>query len=115
MITLGDLLTVFQGAVPIEGCIIVAMTNKYEELKELCPAMFRAGRLTPVLFEHFDMKMLRDVVQKHFGRIIRYNENKRLSVPPSEIMELIIPVKIQNQPYEFFIEKLKKIVPEVIE
>ena len=47
MVTLTDLLTVFQGAVPVEGCIIIAMTNKYEELTELCPTLFRAGRFVP--------------------------------------------------------------------
>lgn len=115
MVTLADLLTVFQGAVPIEGCIIVAMTNRYEELTQLCPALFRAGRLSPVQFEHFDMKMLSDVVKMYFGQEIKYETNHQLEIPPSEIMEIITPAMIQHHTYDQFIVKLKEKVAGIIE
>jgi SpoVK/Ycf46/Vps4 family AAA+-type ATPase len=113
MVTLSDLLTVFQGAVPVEGCIIIAMTNKYEELTQLCPALFRAGRLSPVEFEHFDMKMLSDVVKMYFGRGIKYATNSQLVIPPSEIMEIITPSLIKKCTYEQFITKLKEKIPSI--
>ncbi len=34
IIRIEDLLTVFQGTTPNEGCIIIAMTNKFEENKQ---------------------------------------------------------------------------------
>jgi hypothetical protein len=53
-LTLDDLLDVIQGPVPLCGSIIIATTNKYDEIKELCPPLFRHGILTPVLFVYAD-------------------------------------------------------------
>jgi SpoVK/Ycf46/Vps4 family AAA+-type ATPase len=107
LVTLTDLLTVFQGSVPIDGCIIIAMTNEFEKLKNSCPAMFRAGRLTPVYFGNFDLKMLSEVVNKYFGKTFTFGKNMPIMLPPSEIMEMITPAKIQHLTYEVFIELLK--------
>jgi hypothetical protein len=113
MVTLNDLLTVFQGSVPIDGCIIIAMTNNLEKMKSECPPMFRAGRLTPILFDVFNMEMLSTVIKKYFGRGISYDENSTVNIPPSEIIEMIMPAMLQNETYEQFIPKLKTKVPEV--
>jgi hypothetical protein len=68
VLKLSDLLTLFQGAVPIDGCIIIAMTNKYEEIRKECPALFRAGRLTPVYFGYFDFDLVNQVSMIYFGK-----------------------------------------------
>ena len=47
---LEDLLEILQGPVPREGQIIIATTNKFDEIKNECPALFRPGRLTPIEF-----------------------------------------------------------------
>lgn len=113
LVTLGDLLTVFQGSVPIDGCIIIAMTNDYKKINEICPAMFRAGRLSPVYFGNFDMEMLDRVVKKYFGVGIEYDENIKIEVPPSEIIEMVTPAMIQKMGHKQFIEKLHEKIPEV--
>ena len=42
--SLDDLKNVLQGATPIDGIIIFAATNKYKEITDKCPALFRVGR-----------------------------------------------------------------------
>jgi hypothetical protein len=49
-IALDDLLTIIQGPVPLNRAIIIATTNKYDEINKMCPALFRPGRLTPIYF-----------------------------------------------------------------
>ena len=52
--------------------------------------------------------MLSDVVEMYFGQGIQYETNRKLDIPPSEIMEIITPSMIQKYSYEQFISKLKE-------
>ena len=59
-------ITICQGAVPIEGCIIIAMTNKYEEMKLKCLALFWAGRLTPIHFGNFNIHIVNKISRHYY-------------------------------------------------
>lgn len=111
IITLDDLLTVFQGATPIEGCIIIAMTNKFDELETLCPKLFRPGRLTPVYFGNFNVNMVMKVSKYFFGKTFEVDEqlDTELPIPPAQIMELVSSSLMQHDKYERFIDGLKRI------
>jgi DNA polymerase III delta prime subunit len=114
VIRIEDLLTIFQGSVPIEGCIIMAMTNKYEEISQKCPQLFRAGRLTPIYFGNFNMKILNDVSKHYFGKGIDYecSEETELPVPPSYVMEIVAASSIKETgKYDYFVNELNKIIP----
>lgn len=74
---LEDLLELLQGPVPIPGSIIIATTNKYEEMSKLCPALFRAGRLTPCEFTNISWKSLQEMTMHYF--------KKELTIPQMEI------------------------------
>lgn len=87
IVTLHELLTIFQGATPIDGCIIIATTNKYEELSDKCPALFRAGRLTPICFPNFDGEMINRVSQHYFNRKLEFDVSD-VSLQPSKVVEL---------------------------
>jgi hypothetical protein len=87
-ICLDDLLEVFQGPVPIDGSIFVATTNKYDEIKNFCPQLFRSGRLTPIYFGYPDLEMLNMISQYYFKKNIICDNYK--PVQTSHIMELII-------------------------
>ena len=105
IVTLRDLLTIFQGAVPIDGCIIMAITNKYDELRDKCPALFRAGRMTPVYFGNFDPSMVDRVSRYYFDRpyVIQ-----TCSLQPSRVMEIVTEaMMLPIGQYEHFIEKMK--------
>jgi hypothetical protein len=108
---LKDLLTLFQGAVPIYKRFIFACTNDYERIKDMCPALFRAGRLTPVFFDNLNWKCLNDLCQYYFGKTLTHEQSDsyRCSIPTSEIVELAL--ECVGEDFEVFekllIEKLK--------
>lgn len=68
-IILRDLLDILQGTIPIDGSIIIATTNKYEEIKEYCPELFRAGRMTPVYFGYLDLNGFKNFCQNYFEEL----------------------------------------------
>lgn len=116
LISVNDLLTVFQGSVPIDGCIIIAMTNRLEKMREDCPAMFRAGRLTPILFDNFDLNTLNQLIKKYYSidNCIQNIKNVVITVPPSEIMEtIIVPAMLEHWTFEKFIGKLRSVIPGI--
>jgi ATPases of the AAA+ class len=114
IVTLDDLLTIFQGSVPIEGSIIIAMTNHYEELVEKCPKLFRAGRMTPIYFGNFDTTTLNKISRYYFKQHMTFT-SETISIQPSKVMEVLVEAKVQKkQKFKFFCEQLHKIVPEIV-
>jgi len=115
VVTLEDLLTVFQGAVPNEGCIIIAMTNHFEEMKNQCPALFRAGRLTPVYFGNFDIDMLNKVSKYYFNKYLNFSSEPIKTITSSQVMELAVSSRLKGtNAYKYFCEGLKEFIPEVV-
>lgn len=122
IIRIDDLLTIFQGATPIEGCIIIAMTNKFEQLRDKCPPLFRPGRLTPIYFGNFDIKMINEVTSYYFGKKVSTDveESTVLEISPAHVIDIIASSQLKtNKGFEYFLEKLsedsKIIFREVIE
>lgn len=113
IIKIEDLLTIFQGAIPIEGCIIIAMTNKFDEIYKKCPALFRPGRLTPVRFGHFDMTILNQVSMHYFNKEITYDcsSETEMNIPPSQVMEIVASSILQkSEKYKYFVNRLQKLL-----
>ncbi len=73
-LTVGDLLSLFQGPGQVEGQLIFATTNRFEHIKEICPALIRPGRLTPVHFENIDKESLCDLMFHFFEMKIAKND-----------------------------------------
>ena len=65
---LEHLLEIFQGPCPISQSIIIATTNKYKEISELCPALFRPGRLTPIHCGPMTWASLQEMTRYYFKR-----------------------------------------------
>jgi len=115
IVTLDDLLTIFQGSVPNEGSIIIAMTNHFEEMREKCPALFRAGRLTPIYFGNFDIKMLNKVSKYYFNRPLSFTSKDIKTITTSQVIELAIDAKLHaRDKFRFFCKRLKEFIPEVV-
>jgi hypothetical protein len=87
-ITMEDLLSIFQGAVPANKRIIFATTNNYEKLREISPALFRPGRLTPIHFDYLDWTRLNELSQFYFGKTLSFPPIEKSNIPTSEIIEL---------------------------
>jgi hypothetical protein len=113
-LSLEDLLEIFQGPVPLEGSIIFATTNKYEEIKQLCPALFRTGRLTPISFNNADNILINDLCKYFYGREFdkTINITPEDNIMPAHLIEIASESKLMNidEPYEYFLACVKKIL-----
>ena len=108
---LRDLLEVLQGPINLESSIILANTNKYDEIKDLCPALFRNGRMTPVHFGYIDADTLQDISLHFFNKKLEGYVPKVLSTSTSEIIELAFEsLAINKNPFTYFNEKLQKLM-----
>ncbi len=101
-----DLLELLQGSVPLKGSIIIATTNKYQEIKELCPSLFRPGRLSPVEFGYMDWKSLQELSLYYFKQELSLPE-VHIKIPTSEIIEVALKASLKDS-FEFFENNLKE-------
>lgn len=111
---LKDLLEIFQGTVPHNGSIIIATTNEYKEIKELCPALFRPGRMTPVLFDHMDEERLQELSQQYFNKQLSIKLPKRMPIPTSQIVELALEAhtSVDENKFMYFQNKLDMLLQQ---
>ena len=91
LLTIKDLLEIFQGVVDVDGRLIFAMTNHFEKIKKECPALFRPGRLTPVYFGYIGRETLVDIMQYYF--------KNKFTIPASDLDSL--PSEFHSLPSEF--------------
>jgi hypothetical protein len=104
-LTIEDLQEIIQGPIPLENSIIIASTNKFEEMNTLCPALFRHGRLTPIYFGNADSHFINEIAKLFFKQelIINFsNEN----IQPSAIIEMALNY-IENHDKEIGFENFK--------
>lgn len=114
--TLRDLLEIFQGPIPFESMIMLASTNKYEDIKTLCPELFRPGRLTPVYFGYIDKQTLQEISLYFFKKKLTYYLPNEIKIPTSEIIELALKAQQQTQKqFEYFSNKLNKLLDEKVD
>jgi hypothetical protein len=110
---LDDLLEIFQGPVPLEGAIIIATTNKLEEIQKMCPALFRPGRLTPIKFDYADNWMLNKMCKLYYKKKSNININNK-NIQSSLLINFILKSKTQNKEneFEYFEKQLKSYLIE---
>jgi hypothetical protein len=114
--SLKDLLEIFQGTVPNDGAIIIATTNHYDEIKEMCPALFRPGRLTPVFFGYVDRDMMQDISKFYFGQLLEIYIPDEIKIPTSQIIQLAIECKTYDSlgddqdKFEYFSRSLDELL-----
>lgn len=103
-----DLLELFQGPVQLERSIIIATTNKYDDIKNLCPELFRPGRLTPIYFGYIDVETLQDISLHFFKKKILWRIPEIITIPTSQIITLALDSKIYDSenPFDYFSKKL---------
>ena len=103
---LKDLLSILQGPIPTEGRIIIATTNDFEGIQELCPELVRSGRMTPVLFDNIDNITFNEICNYYFQTNSTYNFEGKMKIPTSEVMELCLKCKINEESFESFIQQI---------
>lgn len=93
---LSDLLELIQGTAVPSGSIIIATTNHFDEIKTSIPALFRPGRLTPVLFDYLDYNTLQELSMFYFEQELEVPMFNKLKLPTSKIIELAIKYKSEE-------------------
>jgi hypothetical protein len=102
---LEDLLEIIQGPVPRHGQIIIATTNKFDEIYEACPALFRPGRLTPIKFDYLNQYETNKLIKYYLGRDdIKIDRDPKIAT--SKIIEIIMYAKITEN-FDYILQNLK--------
>lgn len=112
-LSLEDLLEIFQGPVPLDGSIIIATTNKYDEILKLCPALFRPGRLTPIHFDYVDEWLINEMTKYYYDKEFIINKDiRKYNISPSLLVQYATESKIvfNKDPYDYFISKVNKLI-----
>ena len=104
---LEDLLEILQGPVPIKGSIIIATTNKFDEIRDICPALFRPGRLTPVRFDYMKWSSLQELSEFYFGHRLDFGPINGIEIPTSEIVEIALNASLYDNGFENFSSTLR--------
>lgn len=110
-LSMNDLLELFQGPVPNPGSIIIATTNKYDDLKKWCPALVRPGRLTPIHFGYPDSEIINQICQFYFGETIKIAKSYVATISTSKIMELALDAKLDPEKgIKYFKKEFEKLI-----
>ena len=109
-ITLQDLLEILQGPVPVENRIIIATTNDFDNIKTMCPALFRPGRLTPIHFGYPTKQIVHDIVKYYFDKEIDISIPDVIDIPTSQLIDICLDAKLTDNPYDHFIAELLLII-----
>ena len=115
-ISIEDLLELFQGPVPLDGAIIIATTNKFEEINNLCPALFRTGRLTPILFDNLTNDILSQMIKYYYKKDYQFDGDiYKYSLSPSTIVQIVMESKFSNQidEYQYFMDHFNKKIKKI--
>ena len=108
-IQLSDLLEIFQGPVPIDGLIAIATTNHFEEIKNMCPALFRPGRLTPIHFDYADGDTIQEISQYYYNKNVQIEIPEKTNIPTSLLIEMVIESRLHiPNDFEHFSSQLEK-------
>jgi len=105
--TVSDLVEIFQGSKPMEGMILIAITNDFDEVKKICPELFRDGRMTPIEFKKMDILRLNQLSVEYFNRKLDFTFDGTITSPTSAIIELAM-LHIDN--FDNFNKALKETI-----
>lgn len=100
---LSDLLELFQGAVPMPNRYIIANTNNFDKIKNLIPALFRPGRMTPIEFKYITWDCLDEITMHYYDKKISCSRSCiNIAVPTSLIIQEIESYSKSKKPFEEF-------------
>jgi hypothetical protein len=108
ILRLADLKELLQPAVPIKDRIIIATTNHYEKIKNCMPALFRSGRMSSIEFGYLDWPTLNKLTNYYF-RMDMVLPPFEICIPTSEIIELAIRIKLNEDSFSKFQNELMRL------
>ncbi len=102
-VVVSDLLEVLQGPIPINGLIVIATTNHYDKIKSICPALFRSGRLLPMLFDYPSQTAINQFIKYYFNKDSDIKFKNTLDIPISDLINFIEENSAEEDSYEQFL------------
>lgn len=114
LLTIHDLLEVFQGCIPYEGLIIIATTNNYEKMinhpkyGERLKAIFRPGRLTPIYCSNLTTEIFDEIIDFYYKEKIDSSDLDLSKTSLSSIINDIQSSMLMDETFEQFKEKFLK-------
>ena len=108
ILRLSDLLELFQGPIPIKDRLIIATTNYFKEIKNIIPALFRPGRLTPIHFTYLDWNSFNDLCNYYYGQTMECKPFK-INLSTSHLMEIAIKHSIVKKDFNKFTKEIIKL------
>lgn len=70
ILLIDDLLDIIQGAINQQSTVIIATTNNYAKISNLCPRLFRDGRFKPIYFGYPTRVTMDKISQFYYNRNI---------------------------------------------
>jgi SpoVK/Ycf46/Vps4 family AAA+-type ATPase len=114
-VKLRDLLEILQGPVPLNGAIIIATSNKFDDMKKMCPELFRPGRLTPIYCGNLNGKLIKEVSKKFFNTELDIANDVVSKVCPADIFMKVSESCIDSQKgFSHFKNYIDKVALETI-
>lgn len=112
--TLYDLVEFFQGSIPCDGLVMIAITNDFERIQQKCPKLFRDGRLTPIKFDYINCETLNDLCLHYFDEPFNNKFTGTIDIPVSSIIDKAINCKLASEDskhnYECFVNEINKLI-----
>lgn len=108
ILRLADLKELLQPAVPIKDRIIIATTNHYDRIKNCMPALFRSGRMSSIEFGYLDWSTLNKLTNYYF-KMDMVVQPFKICIPTSEIIELAVRIKLNNDSFTNFQHELMRL------
>lgn len=98
-ITLNDLLILIQGVCYSMNRIIIATTNKYNHLRDVCPRLFRDGRFKPIHFGYPSKETINEITEYYYSKKIYEDHEKDeiIKLPISKIIDSIISTNLLHE------------------
>lgn len=106
-----DLLELFQGPVNLDGMVIIATTNNFEEIRQVCPELFRNGRMTPVHFGYANGEILQQISTYYFQHPLRVKLPQDLQLQTSHIIEIALEASMAEKGgFEIFQDQILELI-----
>ncbi len=109
-LTVRDLLELIQGCDPMDGAIILATTNKYDEIRQICPELFRPGRFTPVYIDYISREVFNELTMYYFQKVTDKFLPKVIELPTSQLVEMAQLCKLSGDTFENFIDSIQELL-----
>lgn len=103
-----DLLELFQGLVEYKNRYIFATTNNFEKINTIIPALFRAGRMTPIYITHMTWEDLTKCVKYYYSEDVLTILPMPIKKSSSSIVQFVELQAMDGVPFDTFCNGLSK-------